>query len=199
MKIGSGSQSKLNVDGFVVQGSVQALFLANVSDSTFRNMNFNCPYWANAQTGSKNHTLYIERGNSNLSFYNLTSTGGSNWPIHLYNYETYSSYGMGRNILFDGLTVNSQVGAIVISEGFDGVTMRNVKATAGNGWPVFRMYGAARNIVIDGFEAWGPGPLVDKWTGGANPVNVVFRNGVYHGPSLGSVPGVTFENVKLAP
>jgi len=198
MKIGTGNQSyNLNADGITAVGNFGAMFLANVSNSTFKNMNLDCYYAPNAPSGQKNHVIYLERGNHNLTFLNVKSVGGSNWPIHLYNYESQSQ--PSDNILFDGLDVDCQVGAIIISEGWSKVTMRNVKARAGNGWPVFRAYGAARDVVIENFEAWGPGPLVDKASGLANPVNWIFRNGVYHGPSLGSVPGVTFENVRLEP
>lgn len=197
-KIGSGSQSRnLLFEDVQSRGCFGAFFFANVSDSTFRNFDLECVYIPNAQSGSKNHVIYLERGNHNLSFYDVKSTGGSNWPIHLYNYETTSQ--PSTDILFDGLDVDCQVGAILISKGYDGVTLRHVTARSGNGWPVFRAYGAATNVLVEDFECWGTGPLIDLAAGQGSPVGWIFRNGVYHGPSLGSVPGVSFENVVLAP
>lgn len=195
-KIGSGSQSRnLLFEDVQSRGCFGAFFFANVSDSTFRNLDLECVYIPNAQSGYKNHVIYLERGNHNLSFYDVKSTGGSSWPIHLYNYETTSQ--PSTDILFDGLEVDCQVGAIVISEGYQRVTIKNLKATSGGGFPVIQLYGAAKDIVIDGFECWGGSALVGLASGKAAPVNVTLRNGIYHGPALPMLPGVTYENVRV--
>ena len=57
------------------------------------------------------------------------------------------------------------------------------------------------NVVVENFEAWG-GDSLAMLASGHTARNVIFRNGIYHGtyltPNDKPIPGVTFENVRLA-
>jgi len=192
-KFGSGTQSiNIQADGIIAVG-INQMFMADVSDSTFRNMSINA--WVNPSTS--NHALYLERDCHNLLFENLTLSGGHGQVLHLYQ-ETSGWLNGSSDITFNGLTITGgYMEPIVFGDYFERVTVKNAKLTNTGSGAIFN-FRRCRDILIDGFEAWGKGPLVmsDYPT---EALRIVVRNGVYHGPSLGSVPGVTFENVTLVP
>jgi len=208
VKIGSGDQSyNLTMDDVVSRNTCQGIFLANVSDSTFTNLDLDCtpdgPWWS-----GKPHCLYLERGCHNLSFKNVVLTGTTaGQAFHAYNETDQPSSGL----VIDGMTIGTPekpVRAFVISSGWSNVTIRNLKIYAVTNEPVLLTYGASTNVTIDGFEIWGGNALV-----GAYPqpelgkaVNWTIKNGIYHGSTLRSsyvadwfVTDPIGENVTLAP
>jgi hypothetical protein len=206
LKIGSGPQTRgLSVDGVVATNNSQALFLANVSDSNLRNLDLQCYSVADAPSGSKNHVIYLERGNHNLLFTNVTLSGGSGQTLQMFCYENRDE--PSDDITFDGLTIRDSVhGPIVISGGYSRVTIKNLRATAsGADFPVIQLYGDADNIVIDGFECWGGQALLGTADGPLpHARNIVLKNGIYHGGTLvygaGKIDGLVIDSsVRLEP
>ena len=190
IKIGSGSQSiGLTVEDFrATNPSHLGMFLANVTNGVFRNLDLQT-------TG---YPLYLERGNHNLSFYNINLVSLGNWTVHAYNWETQSEPSDG--ILIDGATISSAEGTFVLSGGWANITVRNATIhQSSSAWPVFRMYGGVRDVLIENCEVWGGSALLDVSHPESPPQNVVLRNVTYHGTKLPSYPWLTLENVVLVP
>ena len=201
VKIGSGAQSyNINAKDLTCTANSQGIFLANVSNSTFTNLNLNAqnPAW-----GGKPHAIYIERGNHDLTFTNVMVTASqapAGQAIHLYA-DTISS-DPTDNITFDGLTVGSPtqpVRAIIVANGYSHITFRNLTAYSVTDDPVIAVYGGADSITVDGFECWGGSALVAQTGGSGSATNIVVENGTYHGSTLSSGVTVTQNNVTLAP
>lgn len=196
MKIGSGSQATgLTATGILARNVNQAIFAANLSNSTFTGLNFTS---AISPFGTKNHVIYLERGNHNLTFNNVKLRGGFGQSLHLYSWEARSD--PSDHITFNGLDiVNDYTSPIIISGGYDTVIIKNLKATAPSGVPVISFYGDAKNIVIDGFEAWGGSSLLGSGSPSEHAVNVTIKNGIYHGTKIdgsgGKIDNLTIENV----
>ena len=186
LKIGAGAQSRgLRIDDVIATNNTQAIFVANLSDSRFSNLDLQSYYVPDAQSGNKNHVIYLERGNHNLTFENVTLSGGSGQTLQMYCYNNRNE--PSDHITFKGLTIeNANHGPIVISGGYSHVTIKNLKATAtGDEFPVIQLYGDATDITIDGFECWGGQALLGTADGpSARARNVVLKNGIYHGSSL---------------
>lgn len=198
VKIGSGSQSVgLVVDSYSTTNNAQSLFLADVSDSTFRNMDLHIATTAEFDSHGRRHVIYLEKDNHNLRFSHLRLRGGTSYALQLFHGGGWAE--ASSDLTFDDVTIESPAlnGAVVLGDYYERVTMANLRVTSpAAAVSVFRLR-EVRDVVIDGFEAWGGAALVTS--SGAPVSNVVFRNGTYHGPKLGSIPGVTFENVTLAP
>lgn len=184
IKLGSGPQAtNALLEDIRVRDSYVGLFVANYSNSTFRNLDFEVLDWP----GAKNHALYLERGNHNLKFYNTRLYGSQGQALHLYN-------GTGSdNILFDGLDISLTSSNPVVIDEYSWVTMRNVVSHSNHAF--LSIYDTASNILVENFEIWAPS-LVDIRSG--SPKGIVFRNGIIHG-SLGDTAGITFENVTVVP
>jgi uncharacterized protein YkwD len=199
MKIGSGAQSyNIDLDGFSSQNDVQSLFLANVSNSTFRNLDLSVNSSGNY---GKNHAIYLERGNSGLSFYNVKTRGGAGQPLHLYH-ESGTS-GTGRDIVFDGLDVSSVSGPIVI-QGYERVIIRNARLSGGSDFPILQLRTGVKEVVLEDFEAWGGTSLVGVSSSTTDrPQRITLRDGVYHGRVITNdasrIDGLAIEGVALAP
>lgn len=199
IKVGSGPQSRnLMVDGLSVENTYGAMFIANLSDSSFRNITANV-----VTNGSTNHGMYLERGNHKLSFYNVNIQGGGGYGIHMYNYETASQ--PSDTITIDGGTiVRESRSPIIISTGYSNVVIRNLKMTGPSSYPIIQLYGSPTDVIVEDFEAWGGSALVGVTKDG-NPINITFRNGIYHGSTLidsadeSDITNLTFENVQIVP
>lgn len=173
--------SNLTLRNFVARNCGQ-VYISRLTKGTFYDMDIECVTQKLASYTM--HSLYLEGGSSDLRFYNCRFVGGSGWTVQLYQETTGTS-----GVLFDGLEVSGMV-PIFIGRGFSDVTMRNVSATSSlSSEPVFWIPGAS-NVLVEEFEGYGGSQLVN-----ASGSNIVFRNGIYHGPKLGS--GATFENVIL--
>jgi len=193
LRIGSGLQStNIVADGLTFRHLAEPILLANVSDSTFTNLDIQ----ADKFPTNKWHGIYLERGNHNLTFKNVKISGGSGYCLQLY----YSGGG-SDNILFDGLTLDATTGRYpLIIQGYSHVVFRNLTiiGAPGSDGPLIRFYGDSDDVTFDGFTASGGTALV-SWSYSA-PTNVTFRNGTYAGPVLiepGQEADFTLENVKL--
>jgi hypothetical protein len=183
----SGTSSNLYVNG--LSGTVAMGFSAtHLVDSTIENVDFTL-----RNTTKYDHLAYVQEGVKRVTFKNLKSRGGLGYGLHLYQSAgIWSEY-----LLFDGVdVVTTNRSPIVISSYFRDVTIRNMVGTGPGNWPIVNFYGNPENVIIENFEFWGGSSLAGGY---GKPKNVVFRNGIYHGSKLGSVPGVTFENVTLTP
>jgi hypothetical protein len=177
-------QSNLAVRDFTARNCGQ-IYISRTTTGRFSNMDVECVTRRLTDSYTM-HALYIEGGCSDLQFTGCRFVGGSGWTVQLYQ-ETAGTSGVS----FDGLTVEGMV-PIFIGKGFNNVAMRDVSAVSTtSGDPVFWLPGAT-NVTVDNFTASGGSRLVT-----ATGAGVVFRNGTYAGPSLGS--GATFENVELVP
>jgi len=190
LKIGTGAQSyNIVADGLTFRNLAEPMLLANVSNSTFSNIDIQADKFATNQW----HGIYLERANHNLTFRNLKITGGSGYCLQLYTTANNSD-----TLLFDGLTLDATTGRYpLVIQGYSHVIFRNVTIIGGPaGGSLIRFYGGTDDVVFDGFTATGGDRLV-SWSYG-QPTNVVFRNGTYAGPELTDKPGdFTFENVSL--
>ena len=189
MKIGSGAQSQgIQADGLIFRHAAEPLFLADVSDSTFTNLDIQADRYSNNQW----HGIYMERDLHNITIRDSVIRGGSGYTVQMY----YSGGG-SSGILFENVTIDAREGRYpLVIWGYSNVTFRNVTLLAdpASDGAIVRLHGTATNILFDGFTASGGSALVRPYSG-QNPVNVIFRNGTYDGPTLGS--GATFENVSL--
>ena len=191
LKIGSGPQSSnINADGLTFRHLAEPLFLANVSNSTFSNLDIQADKYDTNQW----HGIYLERGNHNLTFRNVKITGGSGYSLQLY----YSTPGTSDTLLFENLTLDATNGRYpLVIQSYDHVIFRNVTIIGGPaGGALIRFYGGSDDIVFDGFTARGGDKLV-TWSNN-QPTNVTFKNGTYFGSQLSDkMSAFTFENVTL--
>ena len=100
-------------------------------------------------------------------------------------------------------------GGIVITSPYSDVTIRggtiDMTNTTG-GWPVIRLYGGVKDILIEDIDAWGDAAFLDVANLDEGTVeNVILRNITYHGPTLmggttkTTIQGLVMENVELVP
>ncbi|OGH08118.1 MAG: hypothetical protein A2W22_01525 [Candidatus Levybacteria bacterium RBG_16_35_11] len=191
LKIGTGPQSSnINADGLTFRHLAEPLFLANVSNSAFSNIDIQADKYDTNQW----HGIYLERGNHNLTFRNVKITGGSGYSLQLY----YSTPGTSDTLLFENLTLDATTGRYpLVIQSYDHVIFRNVTIIGGPaGGALIRFYGGSDDIVFDGFTARGGDKLV-TWSNN-QPTNVTFKNGTYYGTQLSDkMSAFTFENVTL--
>jgi hypothetical protein len=193
IKIGTGAvTTNFVAEQFRASGSLLGLFLANISGGEFRDIDLS----------AQDYSIYIERGAKDLRFFNAKLTA-PRWNVHAYCYESLSV--PSGKVLFDGFQMASADGSFLISEGFDGFTIRSgtIKQTGTAGHPIVRLYGSPRNIIIENVEAWGNAAFLDVTKSGT-PQNVTLRNVTYHGPEIlgpgtAAIQNLTLENVRLAP
>ena len=187
LKLGSGPESSgLLVDNIVARRCAQPLFVANVSDSTFSNLDIQ----ADALANSLDQGIYLERGNHNLTFQNVKVAGGGGYCLQL-----YTESGESDTLTFDGLTLDATTGRYpLVIWGYSNVNFKNVTMinSPGATAPCVRLSGTASNVLFDGFTAQGGTSLAAPYAE-ETPQGIVFENGTYQGPTLGS--GASFENV----
>lgn len=184
IKLGSGDvASGWNITDIVIRESQMPIYMAYVHDSTFTRLNLQA---INIPGTNKDHALYMERENRNLTFNDCTLSGGCGYCLHL-----YMEGGSSSDINFENLTLDSTHGRypLVIGSGYSSVHFRNTTFRAGQSGPVVTLYGGS-DITFDGFSASGGSNLV---IASSSVSNVVFSNGSYTGSDLGS--GVSFTNV----
>jgi hypothetical protein len=190
LKVGSGPQSSnFTVTGLISRNTIQPMVLANLSDSSFADLDFEVPV---NTIGA--HGIYLERGLHRLSFRNVRVVGRNGYCLHLYHGAADDS----ETLIFENLTLDATNarGPIVIVGGYSNIIFRNTTMIAGSG--VCVRLEIPTDITFDGFTASGGSALVGIYDGQTVfPQRIVFRNGTYRGPQLGSVPGVSFENVSL--
>ena len=192
LKIGTGAQSyNIVADGLTFRHLAEPMLLANVSNSTFSNIDIQADKYATNQW----HGLYLERQLHNVTFRNLKIAGGSGYALQLYTTSNTS-----ETLLFENVILDARTGRYpLVIQGFSHVIFRNLTIIGGPaGGALIRFYGGTDDVVFDGFTATGGDRLVG-WQY-EQPTNVVFRNGTYDGPTLTDEPGAfRFENVTLVP
>jgi len=187
LKVGSSStMNQLNVDGLTIPSADTGIYLDCVTDSVFSGLDITSPRYMGS---NQDHAMYVESDVTNVVIKDSVFRGGSGYTLHMYR----EGGGQSHDILFENVTIDASTGRypVVIGSGFDHVTFRNCTfiARANADEAVFQMWGVD-SILVDGFTASGGTALVS-----ASGTNIVFRNGTYEGPSLGT--GATFDNVSL--
>ena len=191
-KLGSGNQAH----GWTIEDQssrnvgVVTMFLANVSDSTFKNLDFQ-----NRVDSGRGMCLYVERENHNLAFENLTCRGGSKYTMQLYNgYGTEpSDHVTFTNTVIDATSARH---ALAISGGFAYITFDTLSITQpSTNMACINFYNPS-HVVINDVTASGGFSLITCSTAPDDyPTDCVIRGGTYVGPTIGSVPGVTVIDV----
>ena len=191
-KLGSGDQAH----GWVIEDlssfnvGVVTMFLADVSDSSFQNLDFH-----NRVDTGRGMCLYVERDNHNLTLENLTCRGGSKYTMQLYNgYGTEPS----DHITFTNTVIDATRArhALAISGGFAHITFNTLSITQpSTDIGCINFYNPHR-VVINDITASGGLSLITCATAPTDyPTDCVIRGGTYAGPEMGSVPGVTVIDV----
>ena len=188
LKFGSGTQgSGVNADTLTLHDCAEPLEIANLSDSSFSNVDIQAP---NLNTNQW-HGIYLERSLHNIAFRNLSIIGGSGYCLQL-----YTESGASDHLSFENVTLDATDGRFpLVIWGYSSVTFTNLNmVNVRSDGPCVRLHGSASNVTIDGFSASGGYSLAAPYTG-QTPQAVVLRNGAYDGQTLGS--GATFENVTV--
>jgi hypothetical protein len=178
----------LQIDGYVGHGCRTPLYGVGLVNAELN--------WLDLQSiGSDplDHPLYLEGSCSGLTGHDWILQGNSaGYTLHLYT-ESGPSEGLDvQDIVMAGYH------GVIIHE-WSGIHLKNLQSTVST--EHFRLWNCA-DILIEDFECWGGNALV-RHISGYTHSNVIFRNGIYHGPQLvyggGSIPGVTIEDsVELA-
>jgi len=178
--------SGLALNGLKAERCVEPFFVSNVSNSAFANIDIQ----AARLDSNQYHGMYLERSLHNLTFRNVRITGGSGYCLQL-----YTESGASDHLTFDDVTLDATIGRYpLVIWGFSNVTFHDVRLlmTRTDG-PCVRL-GMATDVAFSGFTAQGGSALVAPYAG-CHPRNVVFRDGSYQGPELGT--GATFQDVRL--
>jgi hypothetical protein len=194
IKIGSGPQSSgITIERVTAVDCIAPLFLANISDSTFTDLDIDA-----TPAGGYDHCAYLERGLIRCTFRNMRLTRGGGYCLHLYH-ETGADC---EDLLFEDCIFDARGGgkrAMVIYPGCKRITMRRCKFLIDRAdEPVIVLAGAV-DVLVEDFEAQGGYALVEGFY--TNSSNVVFRNGVYRSSSpfvVGKTAGISFQNVVRA-
>jgi Right handed beta helix region len=131
---GAGGDIQVDVDRLTVESADTALYLGDVVNSTFANMDLN----ARRVSGTNQyHTLYLEGDCDNLLFKDSTFTGGSGYTIHMYG-------GHSTDVTMDNCVIDARSGRIpiVVSDGHDGIIFKNCTIYGNDNVPLIVQYGA---------------------------------------------------------
>jgi len=187
MKLGSGDVGDhWTVSDIVARDCEMVLYVSHVHDSTFARLDLQ----AVKLPDNQHHTVYLERECRRLTFANCNLSGGSGYTLHL-----WVEGGSSGDLRFTNVSLDATAGGspLVIGSGWSNIVFEDDAFVAASRGVVVQFYGGD-SITFDRFKASGGEALVG-W-GYSQPVDVVFRNGVYEGEELGT--GVTFESVILA-
>lgn len=148
MKIGSGDQSEgLTVTRAVMRNVQQGMFLANLHDGLFENVDIEA-----RTTGStaKPHCLYIDQGCKDLTFRVLKLRGGLGQSIHCY----MDKGTWGEAIKFYEVDVENLLhGAVVIQNHRNGV-IDGGRLVSGGGEPGIKLYSGVTGWLFRGLDVW---------------------------------------------
>jgi hypothetical protein len=162
------------VNNFTCEVVGMPLHLARLTNGAFSNLSLSSDTTVAGSFAA--HGIYVDADNHYLSFANVTIGTVESYGLHI-----YSDYGWSQpstDITFDGLTINSRRG-VMIGDGYDRVTLRNVNVTQQLISDGTLMFGAPHNVLIDGFTVSG-GRYALMATGGDQvPATVTLRNGIW--------------------
>ena len=174
---------------------VVTMFIAYVSDSTFKNLDFQ-----NRVDTGRGMCIYIERDNHNLTLTNIKCVGGSRNSMQFSNdYGTNPS----DHITVDGLLCDNSMGTrypltvAATKEGmFSDLTLRNVTLKGNTSENPCIVWYIGQRVVIDGLTASGGAAMQMKYGSFSEPKDCEIRNGTYQGSTIGTVAGVTVTGVS---
>ena len=175
---------------------VVTMFIAYVSDSTFKNLDFQ-----NRVDTGRGMCIYIERDNHNLTLTNIKCVGGSRNSMQFSNdYGTNPS----DHITVDGLLCDNSMGTrypltvAATKEGmFSDLTLRNVTLKGNTSENPCIVWYIGQRVVIDGLTASGGAAMQMKYGSFSEPKDCEIRNGTYQGSTIGTVAGVSLSGVAL--
>ena len=195
LKLGcGGASSGLNVQNWVGRGDCQSLLIGNVKGGTLTNLDFD-----GRGTVTGNHNIYLERGNSDLTFDTLRLAGGNGYSLHLYMDSTLTS-DRGKRITFRHVRLDGPTRGVVV-ERYDDVTLEDVVGETHEGeGPI--VLGMLSGFTVDGFDLAGRDVCIYVSPEHGMVGRVKVLNGVFHQPDLfangGSVDGLVVDNVTRA-
>ena len=174
--------SNLIVRDFTMRASGQC-YISNLTGGLFERLDLEAV--TQKLTSVTFHAIYLSANNHSLRFNDVRAVGGSGFAVQLWTDSGWSY--PSTDIVFDGLRVTHS-DTLVVGEGFDGVTFRNLTASATDGGAAVIQLEAPRNLTADGFSCSGGAALVGTYGSGqsAHALNVTIRNGTYSGPKLTS-------------
>jgi len=177
LKLGcGGASSGLNVQNWVGRGDCQSLLIGNVKGGTLTNLDFD-----GRGTVTGNHNIYLERGNSDLTFDTLRLAGGNGYSLHLYMDSTLTS-DRGKRITFRHVRLDGPNKGVVV-ERYDDVAFYDLNGSTVASDAFFVIY-TMTNLTVDGFDVAGT-PSAFLASNSNGPISgVTLRNGVYHQPTL---------------
>jgi hypothetical protein len=195
MKLGSGPQANgwLLEDISSVNVGILTLFLANISNSVFRNLDFQ----GRTDTG-EGMCLYVENDNHNLTFQNVRCVGGSRSCMQFSNDQASGVAKPTNFVTVDGLYLEGPgylftVAVAAVDHLFQDLLLKNVTLKGTSTSEALIRWYAGERVIIDGITASGGAALqqrIGTWT----VQDCEIKNGTYQGPSLGS--GATLTNVS---
>jgi polygalacturonase len=177
---------------------VTPMYLSHINGGTFTNLNLNAVsnavLKAAGASANQYHGIYLERGCTNLTFDNLTITGGGGYCLQI-----YLSGGTSSGIVFNNTTLDARDGRypLVIGNGYSDITFNGLSIPGMlDALGVAIIWYGPSNVVIDGITAVGGSNL---HAARGTPSGCVIRNGTYKGPGIATIPGVTVSNVVRTP
>jgi hypothetical protein len=198
LKLGSGNQA----NGWVVDSiqtsniGILSMFLANVSNSSFSNLDFQ----NRVDTGT-GMGIYVERENHYLTFHNIRCIGGSR---NSFQFSNDNGYGKTDHITIDGLYLDQSMGtrypftvASTVEGLFSDITITNATFIGNSSDNPCVVWYVGQRVVIDGLTARGGAAMQMKYGTFSEPKDCEIRNATYQGATIGSVAGVTLTNVSI--
>ncbi len=194
VKLGcGGASSGLTVQNWVGRGDCQSLLIGNVRGGTLTNLDFDC------RATTNNHNIYLERGNTDLTFDTVRLAGGNGYSLHLYMDSTAAS-DRGKRISFRHVRLDGPTRGVVV-ERYDDVTLEDVAGETRDGEAPI-VLNMLNGFTVDGFDLAGRPVCIYVSPDDGTISSVKVLNGVFHQPDLfangGSVDGLIVDNVSRA-
>lgn len=182
-----GDHRNWRANDLVIRDCEEPLYFARMIDSEWSRLDLQAPNMGTNQW----HGVYAEGRCRRVGFHTLKIVGGSG-----YCFQAYAPNNDSDTLLVEDYDFDARTGRYpIVLWGWSNVIFRRgvMRMTRTDGCCV-TIDQSCRSVTFDGFEAEGGKALVGPMDAGKFATNVVFRNGTYKGPSLGT--GATFENVR---
>jgi hypothetical protein len=181
-----GDHRGWQADGLTIHDCEEPLYFARMIDAEWNSLDLQAPNMNNNQW----HGVYAEGRCQRVAFRTLKIRGGSG-----YCFQAYAPNVDSDTLIVEDYDFDATAGRYpIVLWGWSNVIFRRgvIKMTRTDGCCV-TIHQSCKVVTFDGFEAEGGKALVGPMNSGKYATEVVFRNGTYKGPTLGT--GATFENV----
>jgi hypothetical protein len=144
------------------------------------------------------HGLYLTSDCADITGHDWRLVCGKQGTYQPYALHLYCEGGSASGLTAERLYLDGRLGVCAaVFENWSDVHLKDVESYAVNAH--YDLWNCS-DIIVEDFVAYGGTALVSQRSGTTSQ-NVLFRNGVYHGPRLTPdgqpIPGVTFDNVRL--